>query len=193
MGNSKTAKWSNLIVTLSSAVFALTALITVYITVTSWQEEREAVRPYMTLKESPAVSVQEELTFEFKFQNVGTHPALNLTSQTAVFAQDLTKLPIHVDKYAVVNDIPQNTATSLLIRIDPKELNPKQANISPYFIVVALRYDDPIINKTYHQAIFLKWQGVRNGKLEAIYHAEAGERDQILNYLKTHRLDLFQS
>jgi len=177
--------WSTIVVTGSTAIFAIISLISVYVTVNSWQTQREAARPYFTFKESPIVELVNHVSFEFKFRNVGTHPATELTSKTLVFNQDLSGKPILIDEYSVVNDIPRDTVSSLLVHLDPKEINPNLPNIRSYYIVISLRYMDPILNDTYKQIIYIKWPGVIERQTQPLIHVEASEKQAIDKYMKS--------
>jgi hypothetical protein len=176
--------WSNIVVTISTAIFAIVSIITVYISVTSWQVQREAARPYFTFKESPAVQLDENLSFEFKFSNVGTHPASCLASRTFIFDQRLLKKPILIDDYTVINDIPRDTTMSLLLNIDDKDIWQK-SDLNSQFVIINLSYTDPIIRKSYTQTLYLKWAGIIARKPQPFVHVEANEKDAILNYLKS--------
>lgn len=183
-------EWTNILVTMTTLIFAITSLITVYITITSWKEERESSRPYLTFKESPTVQINDqELVFKFDFVNVGSHPAVDLSSLTLVFDNKLKEKPIHIDQYALVNQIPYHTATSLLINIKQSDLVPSLMNIDPYFFILDLQYDDPIIGKTYHQTLYLRWHGMVKGQPQSIFHAEVQEKKEILDYLKRQNID----
>ncbi|ODA41351.1 hypothetical protein [Desulfosporosinus sp. BG] len=184
----KKRNWSGTIVTVSTAIFALVSIISVYISVTSWQTQREAARPYFTIKESPSIHQANELCFEFefKFNNVGTHPATNLSSKTIVFNENLLEEPILIDEYTVVNDIPRDTTTSLLLSIESADF--LQADIAPQFLIIYLSYADPITHKLYNQTIYTKWSGVIAQKPQPLIHVELSEKQSILNYLKFHHL-----
>ncbi len=186
----KILKWTTVIATIATSVLAATALITVYITLSGWQAQREASRPYLTFKETPKVALNEHLSFDLRFVNVGTHPAINLWSKTLVFEQGLTQNPVHIDEYTLVNDIPKDSSSALIIDIEKKDVNPEQENINPYYIVISLEYGDPIIDKTYSQTIFVKWNGKTKGEEQSIVHVEAKERDRILNYLDQQKIGL---
>jgi len=69
-------KWLNVIATMATTVLALTALITVYLTVAAWNAQQQTARPYFILKESPKVDLGNDLSIELKFTNVGMHPAV---------------------------------------------------------------------------------------------------------------------
>ncbi|HWQ41786.1 MAG TPA: hypothetical protein VN456_07085 [Desulfosporosinus sp.] len=183
-------KWSNIVATLATTVLALTALITVYLTVAAWQVQQETARPYFILKESPKVDLGNELSFELKFSNVGMHPAVNLSSETIVFDDRLTGKPIHHDESAIVNEIPKDSASSLVMTIPSEEIYPKQYNITPHYIVVDLQYLDPILDKSYWQLIYLKWNGVQEEKMQATVHVKVEEKVKIDDYLKQYGIDL---
>lgn len=182
----KNHDWSSTIVTISTAIFAFVSLVSVFISVTTWQTQREAARPYFTFKESPSIHLIDELSLEFKFNNVGTHPATNLSSRTIVFDETMQQEPILVDDYTVVNDIPRDTTTSLLLRIKSSDF--LDADINPQFVIIYLNYIDPITRKLYTQTIYTKWAGVIAQKPQPLIHVEAGEKEKILSYLKSHHL-----
>lgn len=184
-------KWnlSGYVVTVSTVIFAIVSLISAYISVTTWQTQREAARPYFSFVESPSLkaSNQAGYNFEFKFKNVGVHPATSLYSRTLAFEENLLKKPILIDDYTVVNDIPRDTGTSLLITIQDKDFY-DNANINPHFIIIYLTYADPIVDKVYTQTIYLKWAGVIAGQLQPFLHVEITEKEAIVRYLGTHHL-----
>lgn len=180
----KSATWSNFWVSGSTVIFAIISLISVFISINSWQTQREAARPYFTFKESPTIELTHEVSFEFKFFNVGTHPATDLTSKTLVFHEKLLKNPLLIDTYSVVNDIPQDTATSLLLRLDSNQLDPLKADLDAYYIVISLDYRDPILKESYNQIIFIKWPGVNQGRVQPLIHMEAGEKERVIHYIR---------
>lgn len=181
----KLLKWSSIIATVGTAILAFTALITVYVTLNAWKIQREDARPYLSLKESPQVESYEGAQFEFKFNNVGIHPAENLSSQTIIFEQNLQSTPIHNERYDLVNEIPKDTSSSLVIALDPDEINSR-----PYYIVVLLKYGDPVIKKNYQQSLLLKWNGIQQGKAQAIIHVQTQEKEKIMLYLQENQVNL---
>lgn len=182
----KKRNWSGTLVTISTAIFAFVSIVSVFISVATWQTQREASRPYFTFKESPSINLTHELNFEFKFNNVGTHPATNLSSKTIVFDENLLQEPLLVDDYTVVNDIPRDTTTSLLLSIKNPDF--LFADIQPQYVVICLTYTNPITRKLYTQTIYTKWVGVIAQKPQPLIHVEASEKEDILNYLKSHHL-----
>lgn len=182
-------KWSSIIATLATSVLAITALITVYLTVAAWKVQQETTRPYFVLKESPKVEIGNELSLELKFNNVGIHPAVNLSSETIVFDEHLSEKPIYYDESSIVNEIPKNAASSLVMTIPSDEIYPKQLNINAHYVVVDLQYADPILKKSYSQTIYMKWSGVREGKMQPTVHVREDEKGKILDYFQKQSID----
>lgn len=180
--------YTSIIATVATAVLAITALITVYITISAWREEREANRPYFTFRESPSVVMDEALDFEIRFTNVGEHPAINLWSKSVVFNSDLTSQPTAIDEYALVNDIPQNASATLLIALEKLDNQAKIGNIPPHFVVIVLRYEDPIIDKNFEQIIYIKWNGMKKGDILSTNHAEEEEKKNIIEYFNNNNI-----
>ena len=170
-------------------MLAITALITVYLTVTAWKVQQETTRPYFVLKESPKVEIGNELSLELKFNNVGVHPAVNLSSKTIVFDEQLSAKPIYYDESSIVNEIPKDAGSSLVMSIPSDEIYPKQLNIKAHYVVVDLLYIDPILNKSYNQTIYMKWSGVQEGKMQPTVHVQAEEKGEIVQYFQKHSID----
>ncbi|AET65805.1 hypothetical protein Desor_0047 [Desulfosporosinus orientis DSM 765] len=182
-------KWSNIIATGATSVLAVTALITVYLTITAWKVQQETTRPYFVLKESPKVEISDELSLELRFNNVGVHPAVDLSSETVVFNEQLSAKPIYYDESSIVNEIPKDGASSLIVTIPSEEIYPKQDNIDPQYVVVDLQYRDPILKKFYNQTIYMKWRGERDGKMQPIVHVQVEEKDNIIKYFNNYGID----
>lgn len=181
--------YTTMIATIATAVLAITALITVYITISAWREEREANRPYFTFKESPQVVITDIPQFEIKFTNVGEHPAVDLWSKSIVVHSDLQADPIAVDEYALVNDIPKNASATLLIELDRLRSEMDRGSIAPHFFVIALRYADPIIDKQFEQTLYIKWNGIDNGRMLPTNHAEEPEKTAIEKYFSQNKVN----
>lgn len=183
------SRWTSIIATIATTVLALTALITVYLTVAAWKVQQETARPYFVLKESPKIELGNDLSFELKFNNVGIHPAVNLSSKMIIFDDQLSESPIYSDESSVVNEIPKETASSLVVTIPSEEIHPKQPEISANYIVIDLHYSDPILDKTYSQTSYMKWNGVKEGELQPTVHVRVDEKETILKYFKEHKID----
>lgn len=191
LGKSKNRfiRWSTIIATIATTVLALTALITVYLTVAAWKVQQETTRPYFILKESPKIDLGNELSFELRFNNVGIHPAVNLSSETVVFDEKLSEKPIYHDESSIVNEIAKETSSSLVVTIPSEEIYSKQLEIRAHFLVIDLQYSDPILNKSYSQTIYMKWNGVKEGRLQPIVHVRMEEKGSILKYFQEQKID----
>ena len=183
-------KWLNVIATMATTVLALTALITVYLTVAAWNAQQQTARPYFILKESPKVDLGNDLSIELKFTNVGMHPAVNLSSETIVFDDRLIGKPIHHDESAIVNEIPKDSSSSLVMTMASEKIYPKQFNINAHYVVVVLHYLDPILDKSYSQLLYMKWNGVLEDKMQPTVHVKVEEKDKIDQYLQKSGIDL---
>jgi len=183
-------KWLNVIATMATTVLALTALITVYLTVAAWNAQQQTARPYFILKESPKVDLGNDLSIELKFTNVGMHPAVNLSSETIVFDDRLIGKPIHHDESAIVNEIPKDSSSSLVMIMASEKIYPKQFNINAHYVVVVLHYLDPILDKSYSQLLYMKWNGVLEDKMQPTVHVKVEEKDKIDQYLQKAGIDL---
>ncbi|WP_407305933.1 hypothetical protein [Desulfosporosinus sp. SB140] len=187
--NRRLMKWSNIIATLATTVLAVTALITVYLTVAAWKVQQEAARPYFVLMESPKVDLGNEINLELKFNNVGVHPAVNLSSETIIFDEQLSGKPIHHDESAIVNEIPKDALSSLVMTLPGNESDFQQNDIKPHYVVVDLQYNDPILNKVYNQTIYMKWNGIQKGKIQSTVHVRVEEKAKIWQYFERQGID----
>ncbi|NLI93566.1 MAG: hypothetical protein GX434_15670 [Peptococcaceae bacterium] len=174
---------SNLIVTLTTLIFAITSMITVYISGSAWRDERESVRPYLTFYTSPEVrfSPLKQLVFSFTFQNAGLHPAGNLHIQTTIIDSELSGPPLHTDQYSLVNDISQNSTADLLIKLDNPGPIKKPVQMKPQYIIISLKYSDPVLGKGHEQIFYLKWAGIVDGNITPVFHASREDKNRILN------------
>lgn len=176
---------SDIIIAITTLIFAVTSMITVYISVSAWNNERESVRPYLTFHNSPEVYLEDKhLIFSFAFYNVGFHPVASFHSQTLIVDCRLDDQPLHNDQFTLVNYIPQNTTTDLVIKIDLEPTNIDFYNIHPHFILINLKYTDPILDKNHEQIIYLRWEGITEGNLQPIFHCSIQEKDLILDYIE---------
>ncbi|HHV64805.1 MAG TPA: hypothetical protein GXX46_07025 [Peptococcaceae bacterium] len=185
MSSERQFNLSNIFITITTLIFAITSLITVYISLSAWKEERESVRPYLTFHSSPEVYFDQngQLVFAFRFTNVGLHPVANLHCQTIIANSNLTSNPLHTDQYSLVNNIPQNAVADLIIYIKKDNQRINEQNLDEHFIIINLKYTDPILTKDHEQIIYLRWAGIENAKINPIFHASTEEKKQIIDYL----------
>ncbi|HHY26520.1 hypothetical protein [Desulfitobacterium sp. PCE1] len=185
----KFTKWSSIVATVGTSILALTATITVAVTLNAWKIDRESSRPYLSLREPPKVELKSGLKLEFKFTNVGIHPAENLASRTIVFEEKLQDKPIQNEPNYLVNEIPQDMSSSLVIALDSYEVDISEPYVSPYYIVLHLEYADPIIYQQYEQTLYFRWSGIDGGEVQPVVHVEVGEKENIVNYFKAQSIE----
>ncbi len=178
-------KLYNWIMTVTTLIFAVTSLITVSISISAWKEERESVRPYLTFNQSPDVSIAEpgRIAFGFELKNVGLHPASSLYCQTLIVDCALDKDVLHKDQLTMVNLIPYNMTTELVIHLEPPKGTDLQ-NLDQHYLVITLKYTDPVLDKKHEQIIYLRWGGSDNGHTLPLFHASKDDKNRILEYLK---------
>lgn len=185
MSDDHQVNMSNIFITITTLIFAVTSLITVYISLSAWRQERESVRPYLTFRNSPQVHFKDngQLVLSIRFTNVGLHPVASLHSQTIIVDSSLNKEPLHTDQYTLVNNIPQNAVADLIIYISGEKKGISKETINEHYIIINLKYSDPILAKDYEQIIYLRWAGIKKGKINPIFHASQEEKNQIITYL----------
>lgn len=186
MPYSKQYNLSNFFVTITTLIFAITSLITVYISLSAWKNERESVRPHLTFYSSPEVYFNEnnELIFSAKFSNVGRHPVDSLHIQATIVNSDLKGLPLLTDQFSLLNYIPQNCSTDIVIKIKKYSPNSDSIHIGKHYIILNLKYFDPILETNNEQIFYLKWFGIEQGKPSPVFHASKEDKERIVSYLK---------
>ncbi|WP_368292554.1 hypothetical protein [Dehalobacter sp. TBBPA1] len=174
-----------LLVTITTFIFAVTSMITVYISLTAWKEERESVRPYLTFTQSPSVEIlhKKDLTFSFHFTNVGTHPAASLHCQAIFADSDLNAEPLQVDQISLANYVSPDSTVDLVVTVDIQTQGIDTGQVNQHYIILNLKYFDPVFEKQYEQIIYLRWAGISKGQLQPIYHASREDKAQIIQYL----------
>jgi len=107
-----------------------------------------------------------------------------------VFDDRLIGKPIHHDESAIVNEIPKDSSSSLVMIMASEKIYPKQFNINAHYVVVVLHYLDPILDKSYSQLLYMKWNGVLEDKMQPTVHVKVEEKDKIDQYLQKAGIDL---
>lgn len=177
---------SNVFMTITTVIFAISSLITVFISLSAWKEDREAERPYLTFQASPKVGFNDDgkLLFSFTFTNVGHHPAASLNGQTMILDDGLTAGPLHTDQNSLNPYLSQNSNTDLIITLSNPYFDVDKQNLNQQLIIINLKYADPILEKNHEQIIYLRWLGITDGQVHPILHASKQDKERIINYLK---------
>jgi len=184
LSNEKT--WA-IVGAISGAVAAIAALFTVYHARSSWKEQIESNRPYFTITEPGIKSLPQSPPYRIQItmENIGIRPAYDLIGKIFIIDKNLESEPRFTFDFSVANEIPPKTPTPWYN--DTLRL-PK--NMPPQYIVFAIKYSDPVINKSFTQVFFMKWDGVVNGVFDPNFvHVSIEEKQKIKDHLK----DLLQN
>jgi len=174
------------IANIAGVITTIVALITVYISIISLQKEKYFNRPYFVIKEPGIRPLQVSPPYRIiiTLYNTGNHPAIDLTGSIKILDQSMNKLPQFNFMFSVANEITKDLPTpwyndGLLL----------QNNVDPQFIVLDVKYYDPILEENYHQRFYMKWSGVKNGITEPDFvHVNIDERNKIENYIKDYKI-----
>lgn len=171
----KDRTWT-VVATVCAMVAALAAGFSVWQAKLALQAEREAKRPYFKIKRAFMEKVQTDGTYRFEivFENIGIHPARDPHVKLLVKDKKLENDLFGV-AYAAAMDVPKNG--TLFFR---------RENIRPqylkepihYYVIYAVKYIDPILEKEFAQIFFMQWRGPDKSKnLEYVY---IPQRDKIM-------------
>ena len=179
LSNEKT--WA-IVAAISGAIAAIAALLTVYHARIAWKEQIESNRPYFTiakpgikpLPQSPPYRIQ--ITME----NIGVRPAYDLFGKIYIINKNLKDGPQFTFDFSVANEISVKTPTPWYN--DSLQL---PTNVPPQYVVFAIKYRDPVVNKSFAQVFFMKWDGVVNGQFHPDFvHVSIEEKQKIKDHLK---------
>lgn len=145
---------------ISGAIAAVSAMFAVYQTRTSLKDDRESNRPYFTIAAPGIKQLPQSPPFRIMIgmENIGRHPAQELVGKILMLEKSLSRQPTFTFDFSVANDIPTGTPTPWYN--DTVVLPP---NVPPQYIVLVIKYRDPILKKDFAQAFFMRWDGVNIG------------------------------
>lgn len=172
-----------IVATISGAIAAIAALLTVYQASSSSKEERESKRPYFTLSAPGIKPLPQSPPFRIQLtmNNIGVHPAYDLIGKVLIMEKSLTNPPAFTFDFSVANEIPAETPTPWY-----NDALYLPANVPPHYVVLAIKYYDPILKRFFTQMFFMKWDGVINGQTQPDFvHVSKEEKSKLFNHLKT--------
>lgn len=179
LSNEKT--WA-VVAAISGAVAAIAALLTVYHARTAWKEQIGANRPYFTIA-NPGIKLLPQsppYRIQITMENIGVRPAYDLFGKIYIIDKNLKSDPQFTFDFSIANEIPHETPTPWYN--DTLQL---QTNVPPQYIVLAIKYKDPVVNKSFPQIFFMKWDGVTNGQAHPDFvHVSKAEKQKIGDHLK---------
>ncbi|MCV2352431.1 hypothetical protein [Paucibacter sp. Y2R2-4] len=93
--------------------------------------------------------------------NAGVRPAMQLEGRIYMTPVDATAAPLLDHRFSVANPIPANSPTPWY---NDSLVLPREA--PPHFVLLGIEYVDPIADKRFRQAFFMRWDGVQNGETQ---------------------------
>ena len=163
------------------AIAAIASLIAVSHSIKVWNEQKELNRPYFTIVEPGFKKLPESPPYRIQItlMNNGVRSAYDLYGKFLSLDINLTSEPNEEINFSIANEIQANNPTPYFN--DTIEFC---NNESPQYIVVGINYYDPILKQSFTQKFFMKWNGVKNGKMYPdFFHISKEEKKKIEEYL----------
>jgi len=171
MNNARFALVISIVALIASVVFGIISNYTSRQTLT---ETRASKRPYFSFDPTNQLQFPAagETTVVIKMTNIGEYPATEVVGKVLIVGKDLKAEPAINAMFSIASDIPKGIFYTWACRDDCK----LPANLSAQYIVVGLKYRDPILNQTHEQSFFVKWKGTTDGKADPeFFHISTDE------------------
>ncbi|MBO8129934.1 MAG: hypothetical protein H0Z29_00265 [Candidatus Marinimicrobia bacterium] len=179
LSNEKT--WA-IVAAISGAIAAIAALLTVYHARIAWKEQIGSNRPYFTIAEPGIKPLPQSPPYRIQItmENIGGRPAYDLLGKIYIINKNLKSGPQFTFDFSVANEIPVKTPTPWYN--DSLQL---PTNVPPQYIIFAIKYRDPVIDRSFTQVFFMKWDGVINGQTHPDFvHVSKNEKEKIADHIK---------
>ncbi|SEH08109.1 hypothetical protein [Candidatus Venteria ishoeyi] len=167
---------------LAGVITTVVAMVTVYLSRVSWEQERESKRPYIIIEKPGIKPLPDSPPFRMQItmENRGTHAASGLEGRILILNTNLSTQPDFDFRFSVANAIPPNSPTPWYK--DGVHL----PNILPaQYVILAIKYEDPILKKDFGQVFFMRWDGIENGTTHPNFvYVSKDEAKKISVYLK---------
>lgn len=163
--------------TIAAAVSAIAALCAIWQTRSAWRETTYSNRPYFTIKEPGIKPLPESPPYRIQITliNTGVRVATELSGEIVIIDKSLKGEPTKFIEFSVANDISPNTPTSYY-----NDTLIVSNNIPPQYILLCIKYKDPVIRKYFTQVFFMKWDGTKDGITNPDFtHASVDEKKEI--------------
>jgi preprotein translocase subunit SecE len=118
----------------------------------------------------------ERYAFTCSLENIGSREASDLVTRVIVVEKGADKKP-KVLEMTVANEIAINDPFITQFEMTHSRNDP------PVQIVVALKFKDAVTDKSYTQAVFMKWEGLRRGVISEVLHLTSQEREELMRRL----------
>lgn len=159
-----------------TAFSAVVALISVFVVRGSIRDRIASERPYLILEQPGIKALPDSPPYRVRITliNQGVRPALDLVGRLFFIQQDFEGRPMQLS-FSIANAIPSKSPTPYYN--DSLQLGNE---VPPMYIVLSVKYRDPLTNGSYPQQFFMKWGGVQNGKTHPDFvHTTLEEKSKI--------------
>jgi len=153
----------------------------------TWRTEIESGRPYVVINEDAGIVRLENgplYQVSIPLENIGERAACEMTVGFYMIDKNMVDnglkcAPLLNRSFDMANEIPPEVPTQGIYPITLKD------DMSPHYVVLALKYMDQITGKSYCRFIHMKWDGVAKGQADEIFvHVTAEEKVTIEGYLQ---------
>ena len=157
----------------ASAVAAIAAFLAIYQASLIFKAEREVRRPYLKIVKALMQKRENDKNYEFKIvlENIGINPLRDPKMKLLVKNHSLDEDLFGV-AYAFADEIP----TGGTLNFYRKNIKPNSKEEDLYYVILAVRYFDPILDKEFAQIFLHQWRSKSN-MLERVL---IPQRDNIL-------------
>lgn len=171
-----------IVLTIIATFFAAMSAVAAFCTVLQARDaQREAIksnRPYFTLK-APGIKQlpnSPPYRMQITMENIGVRVAQDLKGKIIIVDMLSEKDPTLTTEFSIANDIPKNVPTPWYT--DSVQL---PSNVSSHYVLMGIKYLDPITKEIFKQSFFMKWNGIKDGKLEPDFvHVSCDEKEKII-------------
>ena len=168
---------------IGGSVSAIAALITVWNSRQANKEALEALRPYFMLEAPGIKQLPSSPPFRvlLTLKNIGGRVANNLDGRIYIVDNQPNSQPVLDLAFSVANDIPPQSPTPWYN--DTLQL---VAQLPPHYVILGIRYQDPIMNQRLKQLFCMRWDGVSNGVFHPDFvHVSSSERKHMEQKIAT--------
>lgn len=146
---------------ITSAIAAIAAVIFTYLTVTtSWKSievDKQSKRPYFVIMdpELKKKQVGSSYIITMIIKNIGIHPASNVAQRIIHINTTQTGELKYSDK---IDQEPANEIPSASVYTLERDVGALETHTLSQYIVMLLKYKDPILGNEYYQKHYTKWE-----------------------------------
>jgi len=162
---------------IGGAISAVAACAAIWHSRKAGKETIESQRPYFVLEAPGIKHLPNSPTFrvQLTLHNAGGRVATSLEGRIFMTTKQPGVKPKLDLTFSVANEIPPHSPTPWYE--DAQQLLEKDPE---HYVLLGIKYSDPVLNVHYKQLFCMRWAGVQNGKFHPDFvHVSKEERQQI--------------